>query len=138
MGLKKLLFISFLLLSCNNQNKKNIDIGNISILDYPKDEDLKKWVQLDSQYARVFQVRKYFENFVNDNFFEEKENKKKYNNLTWSNMLKFQKKYADLLNKYQKQFKDSNELTKVVDSLIFIEFPLINEFTSDIFNLDYN
>ena len=48
------------------------------------------------------------------------------------------KKYAELLNKYEKNFKEYKELTSFVDSLIIIEYPIINEFTNEIFKLGYN
>ena len=136
--MKKTLFIIFLFVSCANQNNGIKEIGNLSILEYPDIKELNRWIESDSQYAKVYQVRRYFENFVNDEFFEEEENQKRFNNITWLYMSEYQKKYAELLNKYEKNFKEYKELTSFVDSLIIIEYPIINEFTNEIFKLGYN
>ena len=53
-------------------------------------------------------------------------------------MSEYQKKYAELLNKYEKNYKEYKQLTSFVDSLIIIEYPIINEFTNEIFKLGYN
>ena len=136
--MKKTLFIFFLLIACTNQNNESKEIGNLSILEYPDIKELNRWIELDSQYANVFQVRRYFENFVKDEFFEEEENKRRFNNITWLDMSEYQKKYTELLNKYEKNYKEYKQLTSFVDSLIMIEYPTINEFTNEIFKLGYN
>lgn len=136
--MKKTLFIFFLFIACANHNNDTKEIGNLSILKYPDIKELNRWIESDSQYAKVYQVRRYFENFVNDEFFEEEENQKRFNNITWLYMSEYQKKYAELLNKYEKNFKEYKELTSFVDSLIIIEYPIINEFTNEIFKLGYN
>ena len=136
--MKKTLFILFLFISCANQNNGIKEIGNLSILEYPDIKELNRWIELDSQYANVYQVRRYFENFVNDEFFEEEDNQTRFNDITWLYMSEYQKKYAELLNKYEKNFKEYKELTSFVDSLIIIEYPIINEFTNEIFKLGYN
>ena len=74
--MKKTLFIFFLFIACANQNNESREVGNLSILEYPDNNELNRWIELDSQYANVFQVRRYFENFVKDEFFKEEENKK--------------------------------------------------------------
>ena len=136
--MKKTLFIFLLFIACDNQNNETQDIGNLSILEYPDIKDLNRWIESDSQYANVYQVRRYFENFVNDEFFEEEDNQRRFNDITWLYMSEYQKKYAELLNKYEKNFKEYKELTSFVDSLIIIEYPIINEFTNEIFKLGYN
>ena len=136
--MKKILFILFLFISCANQNNGIKEIGNLSILEYPDIKELNRWIESDSQYANVYQVRRYFENFVNDEFFEEEDNQTRFNDITWLYMSEYQKKYAELLNKYEKNFKEYKELTSFVDSLIIIEYPIINEFTNEIFKLGYN
>ena len=103
--MKKTLFIFFLLIACANQNNESKEIGNLSILEYPDIKELNRWIELDSQYANVFQVRRYFENFVKDEFFEEEENKRRFNNITWLDMSEYQKKYTELLNKYETMAK---------------------------------
>ena len=136
--MKKTLFILFIFISCANQNNGIKEIGNLSILEYPDIKELNRWIESDSQYANVYQVRRYFENFVNDEFFEEEDNQTRFNDITWLYMSEYQKKYAELLNKYEKNFKEYKELTSFVDSLIIIEYPIINEFTNEIFKLGYN
>ena len=136
--MKKTLFIFFLFTACANQNNESKEIGNLSILEYPNIKELNRWIELDSQYANVFQVRRYFENFVKDEFFEEEENKRRFNNITWFDMSEYQKKYTELLNKYEKNYKEYKQLTSFVDSLIIIEYPIINEFTNEILKLGYN
>ena len=136
--MKKTLFIFLLFIACDNQNNETQDIGNLSILEYPDIKDLNRWIESDSQYANVYQVRRYFENFVNDEFFEEEDKQRRFNDITWLYMSEYQKKYAELLNKYEKNFKEYKELTSFVDSLIIIEYPIINEFTNEIFKLGYN
>ena len=135
--MKKILAIFFLIVSCT-QNIQPEDIGSLSILEYPDIKKLNKWIEIDSQYAKVYQVRRYFENFVKEDFFEEEDNKIEFGNLTWSDMSEYQKKYAELLNKYQKNYKESEELTRFVDSIIMIEYPVINDFVNKIFKLGYN
>ena len=109
-----------------------------SILEYPDNKDLNNWIQIDSQYSKVYQVRRYFENFVKEDFFEEEENKIEFGELKWSDMLEYQKKYAELLNKYQKNYNDSKELTRFVDSVIMLEYPIIDDFVNKIFKLGYD
>lgn len=133
-----LLFISLTLFACQTNNKKSIEIGNLSILEYPDSQELQVWIASDSQYRQVFQVRKYFEDFVYEGFFDEKEIQLKFNNLTWSKMVKYQKRYSNLLNKYSDIYQDVERLNKFVDSLIISEFPEINKFTEEIFKLRYN
>ena len=136
--MKKLLLISFIFITCNTLNEKPLVIGSLSILEYPEPQELQKWIESDSQYRQVFQVRKYFEDFVYEGFFDEKEIQLKFNNLTWSKMVEYQKRYSNLLNKYSDSYQDTERLNKFVDSLIFTEFPEINKFTEEIFKLRYN
>ena len=136
--MKKLLLISFIFITCNTLNEKPLVIGSLSILEYPEPQELQKWIESDSQYRQVFQVRKYFENFVYDDFFDEKEIQLKFNNLTWSKMVEYQKRYSNLLNKYSDTYQDAEKLNKFVDSLVITEFPEINKFTEEIFKLRYN
>ena len=89
--MKKTLFIFFLFIACANQNNETKDIGNLSILEYPDVNELNRWIESDSQYANVYQVRRYFENFVNDEFFEEEENLRKFSGITWLYMSEYQK-----------------------------------------------
>ena len=135
--MKKTLAIFFLIIACT-QNNQPEDIGSLSILEYPDIKKLNKWIEIDSQYAKVYQVRRYFENFVREDFFEQEDNKIEFGNLTWSDMSEYQKEYAELLNKYQKNYKESKELTRFVDSLIMIKYPVINDFVNKIFKLGYN
>ena len=136
--MKKLLLLSFIFITCNTLNEKPLVIGSLSILDYPEPQELQKWIESDSQYRQVFQVRKYFEDFVYEGFFDEKEIQLKFNNLTWSKMVEYQNRYSNLLNKYSDTYQDTERLNKFVDSLIFTEFPEINKFTEEIFKLRYN
>tara|TARA_B100000214_G_scaffold67372_1_gene44823 strand:- start:1236 stop:1640 length:405 start_codon:yes stop_codon:yes gene_type:complete len=134
--MKKLLVIFFFFVACTG-NYHPKDVGALSILEYPDNKELNKWIEIDSQYAKVYQVRRYFENFVKKDFFEEEENKIEFGKLTWFDMSEYQKDYAELLNKYQKNYKDSKELTRFVDSLIMIDYPVINDFVNKIFKLEY-
>tara|TARA_X000000368_G_scaffold399317_1_gene370184 strand:+ start:111 stop:521 length:411 start_codon:yes stop_codon:yes gene_type:complete len=136
--MKKLLLLSFIFITCNTLNEKPLVIGSLSILEYPEPQELQKWIESDSQYRQVFQVRKYFEDFVYEGFFDEKEIQLKFNNLTWSKMVEYQKRYSNLLNKYSDTYQDTERLNKFLDSLIFTEFPEINKFTEEIFKLRYN
>ena len=61
-----------------------------------------------------------------------------FNNLTWSKMVEFQKRYTNLLNKYSDVYQVAEKLNKFVDSLIINEFAEINKFTEEIFKLRYN
>ena len=128
--------IFFFFVACTG-NYHPKDVGTLSILEYPDNKELNKWIEIDSQYAKVYQVRRYFENFVKKDFFEEEENKIEFGKLTWSDMSEYQKDYAELLNKYQKNYKDSKELTRFVDSLIMIDYPVINDFVNKVFKLEY-
>ena len=53
-------------------------------------------------------------------------------------MLNYQKRYTELLSENQKKYYNNKSLTKYVDSLIMIEYPIIDEFTKEIFTLDYD
>ena len=75
---------------------------------------------------------------LKEDFFEEEENKIEFGNLTWSDMSEYQKKYSELLNKYQKNYKDNKELTRFVDSVIMIEYPIIDDFVNKIFKFGYD
>ena len=124
--------------SCQtNINKEYTEIGGLSILEYPESQELQKWIESDSQYRQVFQVRRYFEDFVSDGFFEKNENQLEFNSLTWSKMVEYQKRYSDLLNQYQDTFQETKALNEFVDSLIMTEYPQINKFTEEIFKLRY-
>ena len=68
--MKKLLVIFFFFLACTG-NYHPKDVGTLSILEYPDNKELNKWIEIDSQYAKVYQVRRYFENFVKKDFFED-------------------------------------------------------------------
>ena len=78
-----------LFIQCNRIEKEentidyNISdkIGEITILEYPSYNEYINWVKKDSQYVGVWRVRKYYENFVSNDFFENEENKIKYNDL---------------------------------------------------------
>ncbi len=135
--MKKALVIFFLFIACNG-NYQSKDVGSLSILEYPDNKELNNWIQIDSQYSRVYQVRRYFENFVKKDFFEEEENKIEFGELKWSDMLEYQKEYAELLNKYQKNYNDSKELTRFVDSVIMLEYPIIDDFVNKIFKFGYD
>ena len=124
--------------SCQtNINKEYNEIGGLSILEFPESQELQKWIESDSQYKQVFQVRRYFEDFVSDGFFEKNENQLEFNSLTWSKMVEYQKRYSDLLNQYQDTFQETKALNEFVDSLIMTEYPQINKFTEEIFKLRY-
>ena len=124
--------------SCKtNINKEYTEIGGLSILEFPESQELQKWIESDSQYRQVFQVRRYFEDFVSDGFFEKNENQLEFNSLTWSKMVEYQKRYSDLLNQYQDTFQETKALNEFVDSLIMTEYPQINKFTEEIFKLRY-
>jgi len=124
--------------SCQtNINKEYTEIGGLSILEFPESQELQKWIESDSQYKQVFQVRRYFEDFVSDGFFEKNENQLEFNSLTWSKMVEYQKRYSDLLNQYQDTFQETKALNEFVDSLIMTEYPQINKFTEEIFKLRY-
>ena len=132
------LIISLTFYSCQtNINKEYTEIGGLSILEYPESQELQKWIESDSQYRQVFQVRRYFEDFVSDGFFEKNENQLEFNSLTWSKMVEYQKRYSDLLNQYQDTFQETKALNEFVDSLIMTEYPQINKFTEEIFKLRY-
>ena len=132
------LIISLTFYSCQtNINKEYTEIGGLSILEFPESQELQKWIESDSQYKQVFQVRRYFEDFVSDGFFEKNENQLEFNSLTWSKMVEYQKRYSDLLNQYQDTFQETKALNEFVDSLIMAEYPQINKFTEEIFKLRY-
>tara|TARA_B100001939_G_scaffold48499_1_gene37915 strand:- start:2524 stop:2961 length:438 start_codon:yes stop_codon:yes gene_type:complete len=135
-----------LFIQCNRIEKtetvKDYDIsdniGKISILEYPSYNDYQNWVKKDSQYYKVMEVRKYYENFVSNDFFENEEIKIKYNDLSWSTIAEYQKRYRLLLEENKSSFKDEEKLNKYVDSLILDEYPKINQFISDIFRLGFD
>ena len=146
--LTRVLFFGLIILfiQCNRIEKTekgkdyNISdkIGEISILEYPSYNKYQNWVKKDSQYVRVWEVRKYYENFVSNDFFENEEIKIKYNDLSWSTIAEYQKRYRLLLEENKSSFKDDKKLNKYVDSIILNEYPKINQFISDIFRLGFD
>ena len=136
----------FLFIRCNwiEKEENTIDynisdkIGEITILEYPSYNEYLNWVEKDSQYVGVWRVRKYYENFVSDDFFEREENKIKYNGLTWSMIAEYQKRYRLLLEENKSSFKEEQQLNNHVDSLILKEYPKINQFISDVFRLGFD
>tara|TARA_B100001063_G_scaffold117697_1_gene109912 strand:- start:5814 stop:6224 length:411 start_codon:yes stop_codon:yes gene_type:complete len=136
--MKKIFLLSLVFLGCQNTQNEKIEVGSLSILEYPEAQELERWIMLDSGYKRVFQVRKYFEYFVNDSFFEDEENISEFNELRWSTMLEYQKRYFNLLDEFKKNIDQEEKLTKFVDSVIMTEYPKINDFTQKIFKLGSN
>tara|TARA_Y200000002_G_scaffold2804_1_gene2628 strand:- start:3620 stop:4030 length:411 start_codon:yes stop_codon:yes gene_type:complete len=136
--MKKFLLITFIIFGCSNLNEKSNEIGSISILNYPEEQELERWIKIDSGYKRVFQVRKYFEFFVNDSFFEDEENISEFNELKWSTLLEYQNRYFDLVDEFKEYIDQEEKLTKFVDSVIMSEYPKINDFTQKIFKLGSN
>lgn len=146
--LTRVLFFGLIILfiQCNrieksettNNNNISDKIGKISILEYPSYNEYQNWVKKDSQYVRVWEVRKYYENFVSNDFFQKEEIKIKYNDLSWSTIAEYQKRYRLLLEENKSSFKDEKKLNKYVDSLILEEYPKINQFISDIFKLGFD
>ena len=136
----------FLFIRCNwiEKEENTIDynisdkIGEITILEDPSYNEYLNWVEKDSQYVGVWRVRKYYENFVSDDFFEREENKIKYNGLTWSMIAEYQKRYRLLLEENKSSFKEEQQLNNHVDSLILKEYPKINQFISDVFRLGFD
>ena len=45
-----LLVISLTLFACETNNKKSIEVGSLSILEYPDSQELQVWIASDSQY----------------------------------------------------------------------------------------
>ena len=56
MGMKNALVIFFLFVACDG-NYQPKDVGSLSILEYPDNKDLNNWIQIDSQYSKVYQVQ---------------------------------------------------------------------------------
>ena len=46
MGMKKALVVFFLFLACAGNYQPN-DVGSLSILEYPDNKDLNKWIEID-------------------------------------------------------------------------------------------
>tara|TARA_Y100000591_G_C21607598_1_gene581168 strand:+ start:218 stop:679 length:462 start_codon:yes stop_codon:yes gene_type:complete len=138
--------LSFFFIQCNwiekqeNTLEYNISdkIGERTILEYPSYNEYQNWVKKDSQYVIVWRVRKYYENFVSDDFFEREENKIKYNELTWSMIAEYQKRYRLLLEENKSSFAEEQQLNKFVDSITLEEYPKINQFISDVFRLGFD
>ena len=111
-------------------NWRNI---NIRIPSYNK---YQNWVKKDSQYVRVWEVRKYYENFT---LMILKMKKLRLNiMICWSTIAEYQKRYRLLLEENKSSFKDDKKLNKYVDSIILNEYPKINQFISDIFRLGFD
>ena len=111
--MKKLLLLSLLFVASDNIDNH----GNLSIFNEPTEEQLNKWVEIDSAYISMVQpmVDVYKGsaklNF-NGNPWENKNFQSKYSDLTWRGLYDYVKYFTELYNDVGYE-----EGEKVLDSL---------------------
>ena len=111
--MRKLLILIILFTSCDSSNYH----GNLSIFNKPSEEQLIKWIEVDSAYISMVQpmVDVYIGsaklNF-NGNPWENKNFQSKYSDLTWRGLYDYVKYFTELYNDIGYE-----EGEKVLDSL---------------------
>jgi hypothetical protein len=111
--MKKLLFLSLLLIACDSSNNH----GNLSIFNEPSEEQLNKWIEIDSVYISMVQpmvdvYRGSAKLNFNGNPWENKNFQSKYSDLTWRGLYDYVKFFTELFNDIGYE-----EGEKVLDSL---------------------
>jgi len=110
---RKLLLLIILLTSCDNSDNH----GNLSIFDEPSEEQLSKWIEIDSAYINMVQpmvdvYRGSAKLNFNGNPWENKKFQSKYSDLTWRGLYDYVKYFTELYNDIG--YEDGE---KVLDSL---------------------
>ena len=111
--MKKLLLLIILCISCDSSNNH----GNLSIFNKPSDEQLSKWVEVDSAYISM--VKPMVDVYIgsaklnfNGNPWENRNFQSKYSDLTWRGLYDYVKYFTELYNEIGYE-----EGEKVLDSL---------------------
>ena len=93
--MRKLLLLIILLTSCDNSDNH----GNLSIFDEPSEEQLSKWIEIDSAYINMVQpmvdvYRGSAKLNFNGNQWENKNFQSKYSELTWRGLYDYVKYFT--------------------------------------------
>ena len=97
--MKKLLFLSLFLIACDS----SFNHGNLSIFKEPTEEQLNKWIEIDSAYVSMVQpmidvYRGSAKLNFNGNPWENKNFQSKYSDLTWRGLYDYVKFFTELYN----------------------------------------
>ena len=95
--MRKILLLIILLTSCDNPDNH----GNLSIFDEPSEEQLSKWIEIDSAYINMVQpmvdvYRGSAKLNFNGNPWENKKFQSKYSDLTWRGLYDYVKYFTEL------------------------------------------
>ncbi|MDC6461708.1 hypothetical protein OAW53_00590 [Flavobacteriaceae bacterium] len=123
--MKKLLILSFLIISCDNPENH----GNLSIFETPSSEQFNKWLEIDSVYIdMVTPMVKVYKGSAKLNFngnpWENKSFQSEYSDLTWRELYDYVIYSKEIYNElgYQEgeKFLDSlnNRFDQMRDDLI--------------------
>tara|TARA_B110000459_G_scaffold85978_1_gene96280 strand:- start:86 stop:478 length:393 start_codon:yes stop_codon:yes gene_type:complete len=123
--MKKLLILSFLIISCDNPENH----GNLSIFETPSSEQFNKWLEIDSVYIdMVTPMVKVYKGSAKLNFngnpWENKSFQSEYSDLTWRELYNYVIYSKEIYNElgYQEgeKFLDSlnNRFDQMRDDLI--------------------
>jgi hypothetical protein len=123
--MKKLLILSFLIISCDNPENH----GNLSIFETPSSEQFDKWLEIDSVYIdMVTPMVKVYKGSAKLNFngnpWENKSFQSEYSDLTWRELYDYVIYSKEIYNElgYQEggEFLDSlnNRFDQMRDDLI--------------------
>jgi len=123
--MKKLLILSFLIISCDNPENH----GNLSIFETPSSEQFDKWLEIDSLYIdMVTPMVKVYKGSAKLNFngnpWENKSFQSEYSDLTWRELYNYVIYSKEIYNElgYQEgeKFLDSlnNRFDQMRDDLI--------------------
>ena len=123
--MKKLLILSFLIISCDNPENH----GNLSIFETPSSEQFNKWLEIDSVYIdMVTPMVKVYKGSAKLNFngnpWENKRFQSEYSDLTWRELYDYVIYSKEIYNElgYQEgeKFLDSlnNRFDQMRDDLI--------------------
>lgn len=111
--MKKLLFLLLLFIACDS----SYNHGNLSIFNVPTEEQLNKWVEIDSAYITMVQpivdvYRGSAKLNFNGNPWKNKNFHSKYSDLTWRGLYDYVKYFTELYDQFGYE-----EGEKVLDSL---------------------
>ena len=111
--MRKLLFLIILFTSCDSSNNH----GNLSIFIEPSEEQLSKWIEIDSAYISMVQpmvdvYRGSAKLNFNGNPWENKEFQREYSDLTWRGLYDYYNYITDTYKEY-----GFEEGEKILDSL---------------------
>ena len=136
--MKKLLLLSLLFISCGQS-----PVGELSIFELPNQSEFQRWVEYDSLYYQTINTREMLTEWsINDegkDFFNDETKKLKFANITWAELLEYEKSYSILVGEVRANNIDesASRVFEIADSIQKSKYPLINQFISEVSDWDF-